>query len=255
MTPIGLLYIGVFLAILLLLSKPLGSYMARVFQGERTFLTPVLGPVERLLYRACGMDLAAEQGWKTYTAAMLLFNLVGLLLTYALSACRGSCLSTPRGCRTSPPDLAFNTAVSFTTNTNWQNYGGETTMCYFIQMVGLTMHNFISAATGMAIAIALVRGLARRSASTHRQLLGRSGAQRALRPAADLHRRRDRADRRWACPQNLGALRRRHHAWRARPRPSRRARWPARRSSRSWAPTAAASSTPTRRTRSRTRAR
>lgn len=166
MTPIGLLYIGVFLAILLLLTKPLGSYMARVFQGERTFLTPVLGPVERLCYRACGVDPTAEQGWKTYTAAILLFNLAIFLLLYALLRLQEFLPFNPQGFSGVAPDLAFNTAVSFTTNTNWQNYAGETTLSYLVQMAGLTVHNFVSAATGIAIAIALTRGLARRSAQS-----------------------------------------------------------------------------------------
>ena len=140
--------------------------MARVYQGERTWLDPVLGPVERLLYRVCGVDPAAEQGWKTYTAALLLFNLAGLLLLFALERTQAFLPFNPQGQPNVPTDLAWNTAVSFTTNTNWQNYGGETTMSYLVQMAGLTMHNFVSAAAGMAIAIALTRGLARRSAQS-----------------------------------------------------------------------------------------
>jgi K+-transporting ATPase ATPase A chain len=166
MTVTGIAYIVLYLVLLLLITKPLGAYMARVYQGERTFLDPVLGPVERLLYRAGGVDPAVEQGWKTYAAAMLLFNLAGLLLLFALQRFQELLPFNPAGQTNVPPDLAFNTAVSFTTNTNWQNYAGETTMSYLVQMAGLTMHNFVSAATGMAIAIALTRGLARRSAQT-----------------------------------------------------------------------------------------
>jgi K+-transporting ATPase ATPase A chain len=166
MTTTGILFIVLFLGLLLAVTRPLGAYMARVYQGERTWLDPVLGPVERLLYRICGVDPAAEQGWKLYTASMLLFNLAGLLLLFALMRLQEFLPFNPRGLSNVPTDLAWNTAVSFTTNTNWQNYGGETTMSYLVQMAGLTMHNFVSAATGMAIAIALTRGLARRSAQT-----------------------------------------------------------------------------------------
>jgi K+-transporting ATPase ATPase A chain len=166
MTVEGILFIVLYLGVLLAVTKPLGAYMARVYQGERTPLTPVLAPVERGLYRACGVDPAVEQGWKTYTAAMLLFNLAGLLLLFALQRLQEFLPLNPQGFAGVPSDLAFNTAVSFTTNTNWQNYGGESTMSYLVQMAGLTVQNFVSAATGMAIAIALTRGLARRSAQT-----------------------------------------------------------------------------------------
>ena len=166
MTLPGLLQIAVFFLLVLALTKPLGAYMARVYQGERTWLDPVLVPVERAIYRASGIDSHQEQGWRTYTAAMLLFNLIGLLLTYTILRAQGILPFNPQDLSGVAPDLTFNTSVSFTTNTNWQNYVGETTMSYFSQMVGLAVHNFISAATGMAIAIALVRGIARRSAST-----------------------------------------------------------------------------------------
>src|SRR5579884_3540161 len=166
MTLPGLVYIVVFLVLLLALTRPLGLYMARVYSGKRTFLAPLLGPLERLVYRLCGVDPAADQGWKTYTAAMLLFNLAGLLLLYALQRLQAFLPFNPQGVANVPPDLAFNTAVSFTTNTNWQNYAGETTLSYLVQMAGLTVHNFVSAATGMAIAIALTRGLAHRSAQS-----------------------------------------------------------------------------------------
>jgi K+-transporting ATPase ATPase A chain len=166
MTPEGVLQIVLFLGLLLALTKPLGAYMARVYQGERTFVSPVLEPVERLLYRACGVDPAVEQGWKTYTASVLLFNLVGLLVLFMLLRLQAFLPFNPQGLANVPTDLAWNTAVSFATNTNWQNYGGESTLSYLVQMAGLTMHNFVSAATGMAIAIALTRALARRSAQT-----------------------------------------------------------------------------------------
>ena len=166
MTLTGLLTIAVFFGVLLALTKPLGTYMAHVYQGERTLLDPVLTPVERLIYRASGIDWRQEHTWRAYTAAMLLFNLFGLLLTYAILRAQGMLPFNPQEMSAVNPDLSFNTAVSFTTNTNWQNYGGESTMSHFSQMVGLAVHNFTSAATGMAIAIALVRGIARRSAST-----------------------------------------------------------------------------------------
>jgi potassium-transporting ATPase potassium-binding subunit len=166
MTLPGLAYIAAYLLLLLALTKPLGAYMARVYSGERTWLDPVLGPVERLVYRGCGVDPAAEQGWKSYTGAVLAFNLAGLLLLYLLLRLQAFLPLNPQGLPNVPPDLAWNTAVSFTTNTNWQNYGGESTLSYLVQMAGLTMHNFVSAATGMAIAVALIRGLARRSAQT-----------------------------------------------------------------------------------------
>jgi K+-transporting ATPase ATPase A chain len=160
----GIGQIALFLACLLLLTRPLGVYMARVFGGERTPLSPFLGPVERLLYRASGVDPAAEQRWTAYAAGMLLFNVAGLVLLYLILRLQGALPLNPQGLAALRPDLVFNTAVSFTTNTNWQSYAGESTMSNFSQMVGLAVHNFTSAATGMAIAIALVRGLARRSA-------------------------------------------------------------------------------------------
>jgi K+-transporting ATPase ATPase A chain len=160
----GILQILIYFAILLALTKPLGTFMARVYQGERTFLHPVLGWLERLIYRLGGLDPNVEQGWKTYALAMLLFSVVGLILSYLIFRFQQFLPFNPQGLGPVAPDLSFNTAVSFTTNTNWQNYAGESTMSYFSQMVGLAVHNFTSAATGMAIAIALVRGLARRSA-------------------------------------------------------------------------------------------
>ncbi len=145
------------------MTKPLGIYMARVFAGERTLLSPVLGPVERVIYRICGVDPAVEQRWTAYTVGMLLFNVAGLVLLYFILRLQNVLPLNPQGLDALKPDLAFNTAVSFTTNTNWQSYSGESTMSNFSQMLGLAVHNFTSAATGIAIAIALVRGLARRS--------------------------------------------------------------------------------------------
>jgi K+-transporting ATPase ATPase A chain len=154
----------IFLLILLALTKPLGLYMARLYSGERVFLSPVLRPVERLVYRLTGVDEKTEMRWTTYAVTMLLFNAGGLLITYVILRAQSGLPWNPRDFPDVEPRLAFNTAVSFTTNTNWQAYGGETTMSYFSQMVGLTVHNFTSAATGLAIALALIRGFARRSA-------------------------------------------------------------------------------------------
>jgi K+-transporting ATPase ATPase A chain len=166
MTFNGILQILLFFTLVTLLVKPLGSFMARIFNGERTFLSPALGPVERLLYRLAGIDPQAEQHWTTYTVAMLMFNLAGMLLLYALQRMQHLLPFNPQGFGAVGADLAFNTAVSFTSNTNWQAYGGESTMSYLVQMAGLTVQNFLSAATGIAIAIALVRGFARSSANT-----------------------------------------------------------------------------------------
>jgi len=166
MTLNGWTQIAVYFAVLTALVVPLGRFMARVFQGERTFLTPVLGPVERGLYRIAGVDETREQHWITYTVAMLLFNAAGFLCVYALMRLQGLLPLNPAGMSAVAPDLTFNTAVSFATNTNWQNYGGESTLSYLTQMVGLTTQNFVSAATGIALAVALIRGFARASAKT-----------------------------------------------------------------------------------------
>ncbi|MCX8278691.1 potassium-transporting ATPase subunit KdpA [Phyllobacterium sp. 0TCS1.6C] len=163
MTLNGWIQILVFCGIIVVLVKPLGWYMTRVFQGERTFLTPVLLPVERAFYRIAGTDEREEQHWTTYTAAMLFFSLAGLLLLYLLQRLQGSLPLNPAGMSAVEPTLAFNTAVSFVSNTNWQSYGGESTMSYLVQMAGLTVQNFVSAATGIAIAIALIRGFSRTS--------------------------------------------------------------------------------------------
>ena len=164
MTFDGWIQIALFCVVITLLVKPLGGYMTRVFAGERTFLSPVLGPVERGLYRLSGVDERAEQNWLTYAVSMLLFSLAGFLSLYALMRFQALLPFNPAGQSAVEESLAFNTAMSFTTNTNWQSYVPEATMSYLVQMAGLTVHNFVSAATGIALAIALVRGFARRSA-------------------------------------------------------------------------------------------
>jgi len=161
MTVNGLLQIAVYLIVLLLLVKPLGLYMAHVYQGERTFLDRVLGPVERLSYRLAGVNPDQEMNWKVYAIAMLLFNAVGILILYGLQRIQGWLPLNPQAFGAVSPDSSFNTATSFVTNTNWQGYGGETTMSYLTQMLGLTVQNFVSAATGMAVLVAFIRGLVR----------------------------------------------------------------------------------------------
>jgi K+-transporting ATPase ATPase A chain len=160
MTLNGWIQIALFCAVVLALVKPLGWYMTRVLNGEFAFLHPI----ERPLYRLAGIDEREEQHWLTYATAMLLFNLAGFVLLYLLQRVQAALPYNPQDMAAVPADLAFNTAVSFTTNTNWQNYGGESTMSYLVQMAGLTVQNFVSAATGIAIAVALIRGFARASA-------------------------------------------------------------------------------------------
>ncbi|MBZ5568247.1 MAG: potassium-transporting ATPase subunit KdpA [Acidobacteriia bacterium] len=167
MTANGWLQIVVFLLLVLAVTKPLGVYMARVFNRERTFMDPVLRPLERLLYRVTGVDEDHEMRWTEYAVAMLLFSLVSMVVLYLMQRLQGYLPFNPQKMgAVSPPALAFNTAASFTTNTNWQNYGGESTMSYFTQMAGLAYHNFISAAVGIALAIAFIRGVARRQMET-----------------------------------------------------------------------------------------
>ncbi|WEZ81865.1 potassium-transporting ATPase subunit KdpA [Rhizobium sp. 32-5/1] len=166
MTFIGWLQISLLFLAVLLVIKPLGLYMARVFSGERTFLSPVLGRVERDLYRVSGINPEKEQSWLGYTLAMLAFSLVGFLALYAMLRLQAYLPLNPQGFPGMPSDLAFNTAVSFITNTNWQNYGGETTLSHFSQMAGLTVQNFLSAATGIALAVAVTRALARSKVAT-----------------------------------------------------------------------------------------
>jgi K+-transporting ATPase ATPase A chain len=158
--------IALYLTILLLAVRPLGAYMARVLNGERTWLTSVLGPLERLCYRVSGVDPGQEMGWKRYTVAMMVFNLAGLFVVYALQRLQHLLPLNPQKLGAVTPDSAFNTAVSFATNTNWQGYGGETTMSYLTQMLGLTVQNFVSAAAGIAVLAAMLRGFSRRSSAT-----------------------------------------------------------------------------------------
>jgi potassium-transporting ATPase potassium-binding subunit len=168
MTSMGLLQIFLFFLIILALTKPLGVFMARLFEGERTFLHPVVRPFERLVYKIGGVDEAAEQHWTHYAGSLLAFSLVGILLTYLIMRLQGMLPFNPQGFmgKLWSPDLAFNTAVSFGTNTNWQVYTPEATASYFTQMVALAVHNFTSAAAGIATAVAVVRGFSRRSANS-----------------------------------------------------------------------------------------
>jgi len=166
MTAIGWLQIILYCVILVALVKPLGWYMTRVFNGERTILSPVLRPVEAGIYWIGGVDERREQHWLTYTVAMLLFHVGGFAILYALMRFQQFLPFNPAGQSAVAPDLSFNTAVSFITNTNWQNYGGESTMSYLTQMLGLTHQNFLSAATGIALAMALIRGFSRASMRT-----------------------------------------------------------------------------------------
>jgi K+-transporting ATPase ATPase A chain len=166
MTTVGWLQISLLFLAVLFVIKPLGLYMARVFSGERTVLSPVLGPIEGGFYRMSGVDPNKEQGWLAYTLAMLAFSLAGFLALYAMLRFQAHLPLNPQGFPAVPADLAFNTAVSFVTNTNWQNYAGETTLSHFSQMAGLTVQNFLSAATGMALAVAFTRALARSKVTT-----------------------------------------------------------------------------------------
>jgi K+-transporting ATPase ATPase A chain len=166
MTFNGIVQIALFCIAIVALVRPCGRYMTQVFGGERTWLSPVLQPVERVLYALAGVDAQAEQDWLIYGTAMLIFNLACALLLYAMLRLQDLLPFNPQALPGLSPELSLNTAVSFATNTNWQFYAGETTMSYFTQMLGLTVHNFVSAATGIALALALIRGFARRSAKT-----------------------------------------------------------------------------------------
>jgi len=166
MTANGWFQIAVFVLVLFAITKPIGAFMARVFNGEKTFLDPVLRPIERLIYRVVGVDEKHEMRWTEYAVAMLLFSAASLLLLYLIERVQGWLPLNPQKFAAVPEALAFNTAVSFTTNTNWQAYSGESTMTYLTQMAGLAYHNFISAATGIALAIAFIRGIARREKNT-----------------------------------------------------------------------------------------
>ena len=168
MTSQGILQILFYFAVLLALTVPLGSHMALVYEGRRTFLHPILRPLERLLYAAGGVREEVEQRWTQYAASLLAFSLICFVLTYALQRLQGVLPLNPAafGAKQATPDVSFNTAVSFMTNTNWQAYSGEATLSYFVQMLALTVQNFVSAAAGMAVAIAVIRGFARRQQNT-----------------------------------------------------------------------------------------
>jgi len=166
MTANGWLQIGIFLVVLFAVTKPLGVFMTRVFSGEKTFLDPVLRPIERLVYRLSGVDDKREMDWKEYTISMLLFSVVSMLVLYLIERVQQWLPWNPQHFTAVEAHLAFNTAASFTTNTNWQNYSGESTMSYFTQMAGLAYHNFISAGVGIALAIAVIRGIARKESKT-----------------------------------------------------------------------------------------
>jgi K+-transporting ATPase ATPase A chain len=164
MTANGWIQIAIFSAIVIAIARPFGGYMTRVFAGERTFLHPVLRPIERAVYWCCGVDEKEEQHWLTYAVAMLFFSVAGFASLYALQRLQWYLPFNPQGQTAVEQSLAFNTSVSFITNTNWQAYSPETTMSYLVQMAGLTVHNFVSAATGIALALALIRGFTRREA-------------------------------------------------------------------------------------------
>jgi K+-transporting ATPase ATPase A chain len=159
------LQITLYLVFLLALAKPLGSYMARVYEGKRIFLDRVLGSMERLMYRLSGVDPEEDMNWKTYALAVMIFNVLGVMVLYLLQRLQGVLLLNPERLGAIAPDSAWNTAISFATNTNWQGYGGEVTMSYLSQMLGLTVQNFVSAGTGMAVLIALIRGIVRHTAT------------------------------------------------------------------------------------------
>lgn len=165
MSPLEFLQVAAYFGLLIVCTPLLGRYMARVFNGERMLLAPVLRPVEGVIYRLSGVDPNQEQNWREYALAMLLFNILGFLLLFLLQLLQGVLPLNPANRPGVEPFLAFNTATSFITNTNWQAYGGETTMSYLTQMIGLNVQNFVSAATGVAVVIALTRGLAHKSAS------------------------------------------------------------------------------------------
>ncbi|RZM23374.1 MAG: potassium-transporting ATPase subunit KdpA, partial [Sphingomonas sp.] len=169
MTFQGWILILGFVAILLALTKPVGAWLFTLYEGRRTPLHIVLGPVERGFYKLAGIDPDAEQGWRRYALHMLLFNVALMAFTYAVLRLQGVLPGNPQGLAGLSPNLAFNTAISFTTNTNWQSYGGESTMSNLSQMLGLTIHNFLSAATGIALAFALFRGFARRESAKQRE--------------------------------------------------------------------------------------
>ncbi|MGZ5932426.1 MAG: potassium-transporting ATPase subunit KdpA, partial [Rhizomicrobium sp.] len=166
MTANGWIQIALYCAIIVAVTAPLGWYMTRVFNGEKTFLSPLLRPVERVFYAISGVNENEDQHWVVYAIAMLAFTMAGFLSLYALQRLQAVLPFNPQKLPAVGEHLAFNTSVSFITNTNWQSYVPETTMSYLVQMAGLTVHNFVSAATGIAVLIALIRGFARRETAT-----------------------------------------------------------------------------------------
>ena len=161
------LQLGLFITVLALITKPLGLYLMQVLEANgKTWLDPLIKPVEKMTYRLMGVRTDQEQTWRQYTGAILLFSLASCVFTYVILRLQNHLPLNPQGLDAVSPDLAFNTAVSFTTNTNWQSYGGESTLSYFSQMVALVIHNFVSAATGIGVAAAVVRGVARHSLTT-----------------------------------------------------------------------------------------
>ncbi|MBP2680558.1 MAG: kdpA, partial [Candidatus Krumholzibacteriota bacterium] len=163
MTINGWVQISIYFLVVLAMAKPLGAYMHRVFEGDRQPMRRWMGPIERCLLRACGVDPKKEQGWGEYAVSLLVFSAIGVVVTYAIQRLQHVLPLNPQGFGPVEPALAFNTAASFTSNTNWQAYSGETTMSYFTQMAGLAWHNFVSAAAGIAVAIAVARGLTRKT--------------------------------------------------------------------------------------------
>ncbi len=172
----GWLQIAIFVAVLIALIKPVGTYMARVFTNQRVFLSPVVGPIERFTYRALRVRPDEGQDWKAYARSLIVFSLLFWVALYLILRTQGIQPFNPQGFHSGPWDLSFNTASSFVTNTNWQYYGGETTLTYFAQMAGLAVQNFVSAAVGIAVVVALIRGIVARSGRQHRQLLAGPGS-------------------------------------------------------------------------------
>ncbi len=166
MTINGIFQIIFYLVVLVFLAKPLGEFMARVFEGRRTFLHPIFGPVEKFIYRVSGINPDEEMDWKQNAIAMLVFNVIGIIIVYGFQRLQQLLPLNPEHFGAVTPDSSYNTAVSFATNTNWQGYGGETTMSYLTQMMALTVQNFLSAATGIAVLVLFIRGLVRHSAKT-----------------------------------------------------------------------------------------
>ena len=168
MTAFGIAQILIFFVILLAITKPVGLFMYKVFDGSRTFLHPILRPLERVIYKLCGVREDAEQRWTQYAASLLAFSIFGFLFAYLIQRLQGILPFNPQhfGAKEVSPDLAFNTANSFITNTNWQSYSGESTLSHFVQMAALTVQNFVSGAAGIAVAIAVIRGFARQQMKT-----------------------------------------------------------------------------------------